>query len=109
MDIAHQKSLRELLDIEEVPGRDLFIVAQFLDPTEAHFACGCLVAAGIPAVVADNNLAQAYTLISCAMGGVRVLAPQEHLEQARLVLAALARGELALDDDVDVGPPEQAS
>jgi hypothetical protein len=43
------------------------------------------------------------------MGGVRVLAPQEHLEQARQVLAALARGELALDDDVDVGPPEQAS
>ena len=39
------------LDGEALPGRDLFIVAQYLVPTEAHLAQGCLVAAGIPAVV----------------------------------------------------------
>lgn len=106
MEHAHHKSLRELLEIEEVPGRDLFIAAQYLDPMEAHTARGCLVAAGIPAVVADDNHVQAYQLIACALGGVRVLVPEEYLEQSKATLAALARGELALDDDVDVGPAE---
>jgi len=90
------------LDGEELPGRDLFIVAQYLVPTEAHLAQGCLAASGIPAVVADDNLAQAYSLIAPAMGGVRVLVPASFVQQAQEVLAAMERGDFALRDDADV-------
>ncbi len=88
---------------ELVPGRDLFTVATYMVPIDAHLACGCLVAAGVPAVVADVNHGQADHMLLPAMGGVRVQAPQEYLAQAREVLAAFDRGDYALDDDTDVG------
>lgn len=94
------------IELESIPGRDLFTIAQYLVPIDAHLACGCLVAAGIPAVVADANHAQADQLIAPAMGGVRVLVPESYLQQAGDVLEALARGDFALGDDADVG--EQA-
>jgi hypothetical protein len=94
------------IEVEALPGRDLFVVAQFIIPIDAHLAQGCLVAAGIPAVVADANHAQADQLIAPAMGGVRVLVPQAYLQQAKEVLDALARGDFALSDDTDVGEPE---
>jgi hypothetical protein len=37
---------------------------------------------------------------------VRVLVPACHMVQARQVLDAYERGEFALSDDADVGPPE---
>lgn len=93
------------MEAEAIPGRDLFIVARYMVPTDAHLAQGCLAASGVPAVVADDHHAQADLLIAAAMGGVRVLVPQAYLERAKEILDALARGDLALDDDVDVGPP----
>ena len=106
MENVHGKGLLGLLEIEEVPGRDLFMVAQCLDPMEAHTACGCLVAAGIPAVIADNNHVQAYQLLAPAVGGVRVLVPESFIQQAKEVLEALARGDFALGEDADVGPTD---
>lgn len=104
MEDVHRKGLLGMLEIEEVPGRDLFTIAQYLDPMEAHTACGCLVAAGVPAVVADNNHIQANQLMAPAMGGVRVLVPESFIGQSQEVLEALARGDFALGDDADVGP-----
>jgi hypothetical protein len=97
------KVLQAVFEVEQIPGRDLFVVARFMIPTDAHVACGCLVACGIPAVLADANHAQAYDWMIPAMGGVRVLVPQQYLQEAQDVLAARERGELALDDDTDVG------
>lgn len=90
-------------EAEILPGRDLFSVARYLIPTDAHLAAGCLAASGIPAVVADANHAQAYLLIVPALGGVRVLVPQAYIDLAREVLAAFERGEFTLADDADVG------
>ena len=98
--------LHGTLEFEAIPGRDLFAVAQYLIPIDAHLAAGCLVAAGIPAVVADANHAQADQLIAPAMGGVRVLVPGDYVQQAGEVLQALARGEFELNDDADVGECE---
>jgi hypothetical protein len=95
-------------EAEMLPGRDLFSVARYLIPTDAHLAAGFLAASGIPAVVADDNHAQAYLLIVPAMGGVRVLVPENYVNEAQLVLAAFERGEFALSDDADVGPPDSA-
>lgn len=83
--------------------RDLFTVATYLIPTEAHIVRSCLEAAGIPAVVADANLAQVYSLLTPAIGGVRILVQESHMDRAREVIAAFERGEYKLADDFDVG------
>jgi hypothetical protein len=89
-------------EAELPPGRDLFEVARYLIPMEASLVQGCLVASGIPAVLADAHLVQADLLLAPAMGGVRILVPQEHIQDAQHVLEAFQRGEFALDDDADV-------
>jgi hypothetical protein len=93
------------MEAEAPSGRDLFVVAKYLVPTDAHLVQGCLAAAGIPAVVADDNHVQANLLLSPALGGVRVLVPEVFLRQAQEILAAFERGEFELDDDADVGEP----
>lgn len=103
---ASNAALAGLPDAALVPGRDLFEVARYLIPMDASLAQGCLVASGIPAVLADAHLMQAHMLLAPALGGVRILVPQEHLQEAQAVLDAFQRGEFALGDDADVGGPE---
>lgn len=91
---------------EHGPGRDLFEVARYLVPLEARLAQGCLEASGIPAVLADEQLVQTNVLWAPALGGVRILVPQEFVQQAESVLEALRRGEFALGEDADVGSAE---
>lgn len=84
---------------------DLVEVARYLVPMEASLVQGCLVASGIPAVLADAHLVQTDMLLAPALGGMRILAPRDYLQQAHAVLAAFERGEFALDEDADVGAP----
>lgn len=93
------------MEADALPGRDLFVVAKCMVPTDAYLLQGCLVAGGVPAVVADANHAQADLLIAPALGGVRILAPASFLAQAAQILAAYERGDYQLDDDADVGEP----
>jgi hypothetical protein len=85
-----------------LPGRDLFEVARYLIPMEASLVQGCLVASGIPAVLADAHLVQTDLLLAPALGGVRILVPEDYLLQAQAVLEAFQRGEFALGEDADV-------
>jgi hypothetical protein len=90
-------------ELARLPGRDLVEVARYLVPLEANLVQGCLVASGIPAVLADAHLVQTDMLLAPALGGVRILVPQDYLQQAQAVLEAFGRGEFALDEDSDVG------
>ena len=83
---------------------DFETVARFLDPTDAHIVAACLEAAGIAALVADANLVQTNSLWAIAAGGVRILVPATHADEARQVIAAFDRGDYALRDDDDPGP-----
>lgn len=85
-------------DVVQIPGRDLFVIARYLIPMEATLAQGCLVAAGIPAVLADAHLMQTDLLLAPALGGVRILVPSDYLQQSAAVLEGLARGDYALDE-----------
>jgi hypothetical protein len=89
--------------LEALPGQDLFEVARYLVPMQATLVQGCLVASGIPAVLADAHLMQTDLLLAPALGGVRILAPRDYLDRAQAVLAAFERGEFALGEDADVG------
>lgn len=100
---AFSTSLSAVPELEGLPGRDLFEVARYLIPMQASLVQGCLVASGIPAVLADAHLMQTDLLLAPALGGVRILVPQDYLAQAGAVLAAFERGEFALDEDADVG------
>jgi hypothetical protein len=99
MDNVLSGKLLDLLEIEQVPGCDLFTVARFMVTSDAHLAKDVLVANGIPALVADANHAIP------SIEGARVQVPEMFLEQSRETLRALARGDFALGDDADVGSP----
>jgi Zn-dependent alcohol dehydrogenase len=96
-------------DVKAVPGTDLYVVATRPLATDAAMVQGCLVASGVPAVLGDANLVQAYAGAVMGLGGVRVLVPQRYLQQALEALAAYERGEFALDDEVDVGVENDTS
>jgi hypothetical protein len=87
-----------------VQGGDLVMVARMLNPVEAEMLRGRLEAEGVPAMVADT-LAYQTNVLKLAIGGVRVMVPEAYLAQAREILRADARGDYALDDNTDVGPP----
>lgn len=88
---------------DPLPGQDLVELARYLVPLEASMVCGCLVASGVPAALADANLVQTDMLLAPALGGVRILVPPARLAEAQGVLAAFERGEFMLDEDADVG------
>lgn len=92
MDNAHEDTVYE---------GDFETVARFLNPTDAYIVCSCLVAAGIPALVADANLAQMNSLWTVAIGGTRVLVTAAHVAEARKVIEAFNRGDFALTDSGD--------
>jgi hypothetical protein len=105
MEQALSASLAANPEAEEIPGRDLFSIAKYLVPLEASLVQGCLVASGIPAVLADEHLVQTDLLLAPALGGVRILVPADYAQQARAVLDAFERGQFTLDEDADVGLP----
>ena len=80
---------------------DYEIVAQLFNPTDAYVLAGCLEAAGIPTVVADTNLCQVHSLLTIAVGGVRIRVPAARAAEAKSVIAAYYRGDFALPDDDD--------
>lgn len=82
---------------------DFCLVRRCLIPADAFILCGCLRAAGLNATVMDDQHVQAALLLAPAIGGARVMVPAAELGQALEILAAYERGELALDDDEDVG------
>lgn len=96
-------------DVKAVPGTDLYVVAARPLATDAAMVQGCLVASGVPAVMDDANLVQAYAGAVMALGGVRVMVAQRYLQQAVEVLAAYDRGDFTLDDGVDVGVENDTS
>lgn len=79
-------------------------VAQFHDPVEAQLLQVHLQAEGITAFLADRNLVQTDPLIAIAIGGVKVQVQARDVALAQGVIAALASGDYALDEDFDPGP-----
>jgi len=62
-------------------------VGAFSKPEEANLLRSRLEAAGIPAFVRDELTIQMYWLYSNALGGVRVVVPDQHAEAAREIVS----------------------
>jgi len=91
-------------DDAEPPRFDgIVTVAHRFHPFEAELLRGRLCADGIPAVLADAHTVQTDTLLTAALGGVRVMVPAGFEAEARRTIAALEGGAFALADDDAAG------
>ena len=70
----------------------------FFSPTEAYLMQGTLQAAGIPTIVADDQMVQTHSLLASVIQ-VRVMVPERRMEAAQAVREAWHRGDFALPDD----------
>ncbi len=85
-------------------------VARFQTAMEAHVFRGCLESEGVPAFVADENLAQAHSFLVSAVGWIKVKVPPEFEEKAHEILAAFENGDYAVseeDFDDEYGLPDE--
>lgn len=80
---------------------DMTTVARRSTPTEASLLKNVLVAAGIPAMVADANLVQADSWMTQAYGGVRIMVRAAHAEAAIATIKDFESGSFELEADDD--------
>ena len=73
-------------------------VASSFNHIAMHILCARLEAEGIPAYVADSNMAQAYSAVSIAVGGARLQVLEEYREDALEIIAAIHSGALTAQD-----------
>lgn len=78
---------------------DLVTVAQFTNVLEANVLRNCLESHGVFASVWGEHLGTAHIFLSIISGGVRVQVRQDQVERAKEIIAAVARGDLAIDEE----------
>ena len=66
-------------------------VDRYFHPTEAHIAAGKLQSEGIPVFLLGINHASANWLLSNALGGIRLQVPASQVDDARRLLAQIAK------------------
>ena len=96
---------------EQPPEVELVTVTRVFNTLEAEMLRGCLEAEGIPATLGDVQTVQTDTLLTVAMGGVRVMVPAPFADTARQTIDAFERGALAIDElppgcDATQAPPD---
>jgi hypothetical protein len=95
---------------EEPPCGELVTVTRVFNSLEAEMLRGCLQAEGIPATLGDVQTVQTDTLLTVALGGIRVMVPAAFADAARQTVSAFERGALAIDELPEgseaAGPPD---
>lgn len=77
---------------------DFVCVATRDSPIEAHLLMGVLRSAALTPHLADEHMVQNYSLLSPAVGGVRVLVPGSQLAAARATIADFEAGAFRLEE-----------
>lgn len=83
---------------EAPPFGELVTVTRVFNSLEAEMLRGCLQAEGIPATLGDAQTIQTDTLLTIALGGIRVMVPAPFAEAARSTVDQFERGALAIDE-----------
>jgi len=84
----------------------LVVVDTFASAIDAHVARGLLESEGIPARLHSEHLVSVAWPLANALGGVRLQVEEHRAEEAREVLARLARGEFEQALAEESGVPE---
>ena len=95
---ANARSASESQADEAPPHGDLVTVTRVFNSLEAEMLRGCLEAEGIPATLGDAQTIQTDTLLTVALGGIRVMVPAPFADAARQTVEAFERGALAIDE-----------
>jgi hypothetical protein len=91
---------------EEPPHGELVTVIRVFNSLEAEMLRGCLEAEGIPVTLGDAQTVQTDTLLTVALGGIRVMVPAPFATTARQTVEAVERGALEIDElPADAQPP----
>ena len=69
----------------------LITIASYTYPYQAHLAADLLRNAGIPCVLRDENLVTMNLFYSNAIGGVKLVIPENNFDEATLVLSAMVK------------------
>jgi hypothetical protein len=84
---------------DEAPPHGEFVtVTRVFNSLEAEMLRGCLENEGIPVTLGDAQTVQTDTLLTVAMGGIRVMVPAPFADSARLTVEAFERGALEIDE-----------
>jgi len=86
-----------------------FEVARFSTLPEAELAAALLQRHGIAARLPDRDMATMLPHLHIAIGGVRVVAPGDRIDEARAIVARAQAGEFASEIDEDTGEWMQGS
>ncbi|MDE1464690.1 putative signal transducing protein [Spartinivicinus poritis] len=86
--------------------KQLVTVGSYTDAIQAHLVRGKLEAEGIFATVAHEHHIWANWFLSIALGGVKVQVPADQAEQAKQILADLASGQYAIEDEFKIHCPK---
>jgi len=105
---AHARTASDTQADEEPPHGDLVTVTRVFNSLEAEMLRGCLEAEGIPATLGDAQTVQTDTLLTVALGGIRVMVPATFADAARQTVQAFERGALAIDDLPEDAAPAPA-
>jgi hypothetical protein len=82
----------------EAAETDFQTVFRTLDLTQGQVLRALLRSERIPAILADEHTVQTQQLWGPAMGGVRILVPARHAEEAKQIIAAYDAGAFTLPD-----------
>lgn len=102
---AHARMASDAQADEQPPHGDLVTVTRVFNSLEAQMLRGCLEAEGIPATLGDAQTIQTDTLLTVALGGIRVMVPAPFADAARQTVQAFERGALAIDELPDDAAP----
>jgi hypothetical protein len=87
-------------ELPELPlGVELVTIAHFLNPLHASVVRSQLESEGIFVHLWGEHLGIAHIVFSAATGGMRLQVRSDQAERARAILAAIDRGDYALDDE----------
>ncbi len=115
MEVARAELVRRGIPIPEVsrpedaddgdPGEPLgFVtVARSLVASQIEVLRARLEGDGIPSFVADEGMNRMVSLYSVALGGIRLLVPEQFAAEARQIISLVKSGQLALRDGDDLG------
>ena len=78
-------------------------VARSLVPTELQILRARLEGDGIPALVVDEGINRINSLWSIAVGGARLLVPQQFATDAKQIIALVRSGTFSLREGDDLG------
>ena len=85
----------------------LVVLTKFSFPLDANIAKANLESVGIPSFIADEHTINMQWLYSDAMGGVRLLVPEQHYEEALEIIGEDFSHDVELENELETDSKDE--